>query len=227
MQNHENHKFTQLWKEKGYYILLSLCILAVGVSGYFFITGAMDEQEAVQESLSVPVTIEEPREAPAKEPEQPKKTTTKPASAETELVEAPAPELPLTVMPVSGTVSRDYAMDHLTYHATTQDWRVHTGVDLSAQLGDTVKAAKAGTVTAVYDDEYYGTTVVIQHEGGFTTHYCSLAAETQVVSGDIVTAGQPLGTVGGTALLEAAEEPHLHFEVYHNGEPTDPAGFLY
>ena len=52
MQNKEPNKFTRLWKEKGYYILLALCVAAVGVSGYFFITGAMEEKQSLQESLS-------------------------------------------------------------------------------------------------------------------------------------------------------------------------------
>lgn len=232
MQNDKSNKFTRMWKEKGYYIILSLCIVAVGVSGYFFITGAREEQA----SLSVPVTVEKPADektpvtttTPAEEKttEQPKPEQSAPASAETELTDASAEE-PLAVMPVNGSVTQDYAMDHLTYHATTQDWRVHNGVDLSAAVGSTVKAARAGTVTAVYEDEYYGTTVVIQHDNGYTSHSCNLAAETQVAAGDLVAAGDVIGTIGQTALIETAEEPHLHFEVYQNGEPVDPAGFLY
>ena len=118
-------------------------------------------------------------------------------------------------------------MDHLTYNATTQDWRVHNGVDLAAPLGQEVRAAKSGTVSAVFEDEYYGYTVVVQHEGGYASHYCNLEEAPAVVAGDTVTAGQVLGTVGSTALIEAAEEPHLHFEVYLNGESVNPAGFLY
>ena len=236
MQNKEPNKFTRLWKEKGYYILLALCVAAVGVSGYFFITGAMEEKQSLQESLSVPVTVEKPKT---------ENKTGKPASTQTGQTETAAPQAesepasaqaavsdpvedqPLTVLPVNGAVTQDYAMDHLTYHATTQDWRVHNGVDLAADLGAGVKAAKAGTVSAVYEDDYYGTTVVIQHDGGYTSHYCNLADQALVAVGDTVRAGDTIGTVGQTALLETGEEPHLHFEVYHDGEPTNPAGFLY
>jgi len=219
MQHNEPNKFARLWKEKGYYILLSLCVVAVGVSGYFFLTGASEEQQAVQESLSVPVTVEEV-------PEEPKKPQTRPAVSEVKPVEIPV-EAPLTVMPVSGNVTRDYAMEQLTYNATTRDWRVHNGVDLAAAVGSEVKAAKAGTVTAVYEDEFLGATVVIGHDGGYTTHYSNLAADPMVAAGDTVAAGDVIGLIGQTALIETAEEPHLHFEVYANGEPTNPAGFLY
>ena len=203
------------------------------MSGYLFLTGAAEENRAVeQSSLSVPATIEEPETArtPAK-PSNENGTTppvTAPASGEAELVEdLPAAAETTTVLPVSGSVVQDYAMDRLAYNATTQDWRVHNGVDLAAELGQPVKAARAGTVTAVYDDEYLGTTVVIQHDGGYTSHYCNLAAEPAVSAGETVETGAVIGTIGGTALLETADEPHLHFEVYLDGAPTDPAGFLY
>ena len=234
MQNNEsNNKFARFMKTKGYYILLSLCLVAVGVSGYLFVSGAMEEQQAVEQSLSVPAEVEtlteDTEQLPAQtaEPVIGSDSETETASAEAEVTEPVQGTFEETVMPVSGTVVQDYAMDHLSYNATTQDWRVHNGVDLAAPLGQEVKAAQSGTVTAVYEDEYLGTTVVVQHEGGYTSHYCNLAAELPVAAGDTVTAGQVLGAIGDTALIEVAEEPHLHFEVYHDGEPVDPAGFLY
>ena len=69
--------------------------------------------------------------------------------------------------------------------------------------------------------------MVLQHAGGWSSRYCGLAKEPSVTAGDTVEAGQVLGTVGTTALVETAQEPHLHFEVYCDGEPADPAGFLY
>lgn len=222
MQQHEsNGKFANFWKTKGYYALLGLCAVAVAVSGYVFVRDAAAEQEAVQQSLSTPVTLPETSVSDNLEelPVQQDQTE--------ETLEPVQDILPETVMPVSGTVIRDYAMDHLTYNATTQDWRVHNGVDLAAPLGQAVGAARAGTVTAVYDDDYYGVTVVVQHEDGYTTHYAGLAEGPAVSAGDTVAAGQTIGIVGATALIESAQEPHLHFEVCRNGEPMDPAGFLY
>ena len=164
--------------------------------------------------------------APAPDTRTPVEQQTQTAAAEEE--SAPVAQLmEETVLPVSGTVQQDYAMDRLVYNATTRDWRVHNGVDLSAPLGQDVKAARAGTVTAVYEDDAYGVTVVVQHDGGWSSHYCGLAQELSVAAGDTVTAGQTLGTIGTTATVEIAQEPHLHFEVYCNGEPADPAGFLY
>ena len=222
MQNNQSNPMKRLWKDKGYYILLGLCLLVVGVSGYFFVTGALHEKEAAREVLSIPVTAEEPKQqkhpAESKETAQPEPAP----KAETVLEEAPA-----VVLPVNGAVLQDHAMDRLVYSATTKDWRVHNGVDLAAEVGQTVWAARAGQVAAVYTDDYYGTTVELEHDGGYTSRYSNLAENTAVSVGDTVSAGTVIGTVGATALIESASESHLHFEVYQGGEAVDPAGFLY
>ena len=222
----------QFWKDNGYYILLGLCVVAVGVSGYFFVTGALRETGQTQEVLSIPATVNEQEERTAQTPSRTAQSPAQEAEASDETsaqspvesVMAPVPEV---VLPVSGAVLQDHAMDRLIYQETTRDWRVHNGVDLAAEPGQDVKAARAGTVTAVYADEYYGTTVVLEHENGYTSHYCNLAETTLVAAGDRVSAGQTIGTIGATALIESASESHLHFEVYQNGEPVDPASFLY
>ena len=222
MQKDHFNKFSKLWKDKGYYILLGLCVVAVGVSGYFFLDGARQEQAA----LSVPATVVEPEKTPQTRP------TTKPAQP-TQSVSAPAAEPVVqtveseeTVLPVNGQIIRPYAADRLTYHPTTRDWRVHTGVDLAAEAGASVAAAKAGTVTAIYEDEAFGTTVVILHNEDYTTHTGNLGEELSVAAGDKVSAGDIIGTVGTTALQETADPAHVHFEVYKDGQPTDPVAFL-
>ncbi len=233
MQNHESHSFKRLWKDKGYYILLGLCVVAVGVSGYFFVTGALKESNEAQEVLSIPATVEDPAEEPSQTPaktDKPTQQLEKLPSEETvskqPVQEAVKPAEPEVVLPVSGAVLQDHAMDRLVYHATTQDWRVHNGVDLAAEVGQPVKAARAGTVSAVYEDDFYGMTVVIDH-GDYTAHYCNLALNPAVAAGDSVSAGMVIGMVGNTALLESASASHLHFSVYRDGEPVDPASFLY
>lgn len=232
MQNHESHSFKRLWKDKGYYILLGLCVVAVGVSGYFFVTGALKESKEAQEVLSIPTTVDEPVEKPAQPPaktELPAQQVQQPAeeaAAKQPAAETAKPQEPMVVLPVSGEVLQDHAMDHLVYHTTTQDWRVHNGVDLAAEIGQPVKAARAGTVSAVYEDDFYGMTVAITH-GDYTAHYCNLAPNPNVAAGDSVSAGTVIGMVGSTALLESGSAGHLHFEVFRGNEPVDPASFLY
>ncbi len=233
MQNHDSHSFKRFWKDKGYYILLGLCVLAVCVSGYFFISGALKETNEAQEVLSIPTTVEEPAEKPAQTPaktdtpaQQKEQQPAEETAAKQPAEETVTPAEPMVVLPVNGDVLQNHAMDRLVYHATTQDWRVHNGVDLAAEVGEPVKAARAGTVSAVYEDDFYGMTVVITH-GDYTAHYCNLALNPMVAAGDPVAAGTVIGVVGNTALLESASASHLHFEVFRGGEPVDPASFLY
>ncbi len=215
MQNNERKHNNS----KGYYILLAALVLVAGISGYIFLSDAEPTADMPRPELSVPVETTEPAVPESKVPAK-----TDPEGEKT----VPTLGMPeRTVMPVSGDVLQSYAMDSLSFNTTTKDWRVHGGVDLSAELGQDVCAARSGTVMAVYEDNYYGMTVVLQHEDGYTTSYCGLTAEPSVAAGEDVAAGQVLGQVGGTALIETAMEPHLHFEVCKNGDPIDPAGFLY
>ena len=87
-------------------------------------------------------------------------------------------------------------------------------------------AAADGVVYTTYTDDAMGTTVVIRHEGGYTTVYSSLSEELAVKAGDTVKLGQTIGTVGSTALLENALSPHVHFSVTYQDVPMDPAEFL-
>ena len=68
--------------------------------------------------------------------------------------------------------------------------------------------------------------MVIRHDGGYTTRYCSLATEVAVSAGQEVSMGQAIGTVGTTALMENALGDHVHFSVTKDDEPVDPAVFL-
>lgn len=205
-------------KSKGFYILLAMCVLAIGVSGYFFLSDAALEQEQMTAGLSVPNRAQPDEQQPEQQPQ------TQESSQEAEPAQA---QVENTVMPVTGQVLQQYAVEALSYNATTRDWRTHGGVDLAAEQGSEVVAARAGTVMAVYDDAYLGMTVALQHADGYTTSYSGLAEQVPVAAGEQVQAGQCIGTIGEGALIEAALESHLHFEVARNGESVDPAGFLY
>ena len=99
-------------------------------------------------------------------------------------------------------------------------------MDIAAQAGTAVGAAADGTVYTVYEDETMGMTVVISHDGGYTTKYASLDENLTVKAGDTVTVGQTIGYVGCTALFESALGEHVHFSVTCDGTTVDPASFL-
>ena len=213
--SNKNRKFSA----KGYYIALVLCAAAIGVSGYFYFrdagTDTPDISAAVTQEATLPVAVTQP--VAQLEPEE----------AEDVPQVATTPEMPLkTAAPLEGEPVAPYAMECLSYNETTRDWRTHAGMDLAADAGTAVKAAADGEVYTVYEDETMGTTVVIRHEGGYTTHYASLSQDVAVKVGDHVTLGQTIGAVGSSALLESALGDHVCFRVTRNGEPMDPAEFL-
>ena len=214
MQNNNKPRgFRSFVKEKGYYIVLLLCAVAVGVSGYFLLSS---RNEATPEETPVIATIA-PTVAASERPSTVMQNPTAPSTAGT---------APSTVQkPVAGEELTAFAADHLAYNETTRDWRTHEGIDLSAAQGEAVVAAADGTVHAVYEDKSLGMTVVLTHGDGYTTHYSNLAEDVAVSVGDAVTAGTTLGTVGATANTETAIAPHLHFAVYHSNAPVDPAEF--
>ena len=232
------------WKklqDKGYYIVLTLCVLAIGISGYIFVSTAIRQAEDPDANRSSPVTADKLPEEPAagsKPTAGPGEEA--PAQLPVSQPEAPAaPALPtlaerdeqlrqealkLAVPPLQGEVIQTFSMDSLSYNETTRDWRLHDAVDIAAQ--GQVRAVMAGTVTEIYEDEGLGATLVITHDGGYETRYSNLSADMAVTVGTQVAPGDVIGAVGDTALWEAGSVSHLHFQVRLNGEPVDPTEFL-
>lgn len=87
----------------------------------------------------------------------------------------------------------------------------HGGVDLTAPLGTSVLATGDGTVAFAGQQGAYGNLVVINHAEGLQTRYAQLD-RLQVQTGQTVTRGQAIGTVGATG-RPSSKESHLHFEV--------------
>ncbi len=100
--------------------------------------------------------------------------------------------------------------------------RMHYGVDLAASPGRLVSSAAPGWVVRAGWTGGYGIMVEVRHPGDITTRYSHLSA-VLCGPGDAVDAGQPLGLVGSTGL---ATGPHLHFEVWRGGEPSNPLPWL-
>ena len=203
---------------KGYYIALILCAAVIGITSYVVSRNNNDtpSQEAVEASASlsqdVPVLATTPR-VPTPTADRGENQTSQ-------------PKVLTTASPVAGQEVFGYAMEALSYNQTTRDWRTHNGVDIAAEAGTEVMAAADGQVYTTYEDETLGYTVVIRHEGGYTTHYSSLSEDLQVQAGDTVKLGDVIGTVDSTALVETALGPHVHFSVTYQDVPMDPADFL-
>ena len=205
---------------RGYYIALALCLAAVGTIGYF----ALRER---------PVTVKQQEPAPTLDIQPaPTQPVVKPAPVvipepepQPEINE-PAELLPQVVSPLDGTTVTVFSMTELLYDTTMADWRTHDGIDVQAEEGAAVKTAAGGTVQSVTDDELMGTTVVIDHEGGYSTRYSSLQKDVPVTSGQQVVAGEVIGRVGTTSAAESQMGPHLHFSVSRDGAVIDPRDYV-
>ena len=215
---------------KGYYIALILCAAAIGITGYVYYRNANNTQTQLQEPVSDAAVSNQPQEDVAVVATQPQPTQgtieVKPAATDPATAPTQGKSSLKTGAPVAGQTVAAYAMDCLSYNETTRDWRVHAGVDIGAEEGTEVCAAADGTVYTTYNDDTMGMTVVIRHEGGYTTQYSSLAEELKVSAGDTVKLGQAIGCVGSTALVETAIGPHVHFSVTYRDASMDPAEFL-
>jgi murein DD-endopeptidase MepM/ murein hydrolase activator NlpD len=101
--------------------------------------------------------------------------------------------------------------------------RMHEGIDIDGYTGQPIVASKAGTVISSGDaGDGYGTKVVIDHGGGFTTLFGHMS-RLGTSGGASVSQGQVIGYVGCTG---SCTGDHLHFEIRVNGGPQDPLGYL-
>ena len=119
----------------------------------------------------------------------------------------------------SGRLTSEFGLRRTPFSQSPQH---HRGIDLCAPLGQQVLAPADGVVTQAttqyHKGKTYGTVVIIDHGAQgqtFFSHLHSLA----VAKGQQVKRGALIGTVGNTGQSTA---PHLHFEIWLNGEAVDP-----
>ena len=236
---------------KGFYVVVLLCVAAVGISGWYLVrsmtgeegeplapvtaTAPVEEASSAQNVENGPVSAPAEIAAPSLLPDAAEKATepvTEPVTPTP--VEEPEKSDRLTVneaplvytWPVKGEVVTGHSLEDLVFDETMGDWRVHTGVDIAAAQGTKVLATAAGTVSAVDQHDLLGTTVVIDHGQGMVSCYSNLQGVPTVEVGDSVYTGSIIGSVGNTAISESAAVSHLHFELMKEGTAVDPLEYL-
>ncbi len=154
-------------------------------------------------------------------------TDSTPSDTTPPVTDPPAPVvgvLPEFVSPAVGVVAKGHDTTVAVYSLTMNDWRIHTGIDIACALSDEVVAAADGVVRSVVSDPMMGTTVILDHEGEGVTIYRNLATVLPegIKAGASVKQGQVIAAVGDTAMIEGADEPHLHFEMQIKGVSVNP-----
>ena len=107
-------------------------------------------------------------------------------------------------------------------HPITGVYKLHTGVDISASIGDLFIAANDGVVAKAEYNTAYGNMVLINHGGGVSTLYAH-GSEILVEIGQEVKRGDPILKVGSTGYSTG---PHAHFEVRINGQYVNPIPYI-
>jgi len=127
-------------------------------------------------------------------------------------------------------IPETYTIDLTGFHMPTPStkitspfgprWRrMHNGLDLKVNIGDTIVAAFDGKVRVVkYERRGYGKYVVIRHDNGLETVYGHLSKQL-VEDNQLVKAGEPIGLGGNTGRSTGS---HLHFETRFLGIAINP-----
>lgn len=99
----------------------------------------------------------------------------------------------------------------------------HPYIDVASTKGSIVSSVLDGTIISAGWTDDAGYAIQIQHSNDLVSiykHNSKLLKKT----GDKVTAGTPISLVGDTGSLSTG--PHLHFELWHKGEPIDPSKYI-
>ena len=100
--------------------------------------------------------------------------------------------------------------------------QLHAGIDLVAEMGAPILAAREGLVIWSGWKGGYGKLVILRHANGYETYY-GHALELLVTEGQQVAQGQVIARVGASG---DATAPHLHFEVRYDGSVRNPQRYL-
>lgn len=128
-------------------------------------------------------------------------------------------------------IPESYTVDLTGFHMPTPSTRItspfgprwrrmHNGLDLKVNIGDTIVAAFDGKVRVVkYERRGYGNYIVVRHDNGLETVYGHLSKQL-VEPNQLVKAGEPIGLGGNTGRSTGS---HLHFETRFLGIAINPA----
>ena len=122
--------------------------------------------------------------------------------------------------PVNGPMGSPFGMRR---HPILGYMRMHKGTDYRAAYGSPIFAVTDGRVIFAGRHGGHGNFVKLDHGGGLGTGYAHMS-RIAVGSGAYVRRGQVIGYVGSTGLSTG---PHLHYEMYRNGQVVNPGSVRY
>ena len=123
--------------------------------------------------------------------------------------------------PVMGNIIMNYSMDHTIYFATLMQYKCNPAVILDAEVGTEVKAAAAGVVTNIEENEETGLTVTMDIGDNYSIVYGQLA-DVNLKVGDMVQEGAVFAQVSEPSKYYSVEGSNLYFMVKEKDETINP-----
>lgn len=121
-----------------------------------------------------------------------------------------------TLLPVKGILTQDFQ---------SSGWfgpKRHTGIDIVAKKGTVIRAAGSGTIIFANWTYDLGNLVIINHGNGLFSYYGHNQRILKPEKG-FVEKGEPIALLGTSG---NSSGPHLHFEIWKDGEPVDPKDYV-
>ena len=130
------------------------------------------------------------------------------------------------VKPIDGEVQKIYSKDKVIYSKTLELWKTHEGIDIKANENAIVKSIEKGTIEKIYDDSFYGKTIVIDHGQGYKSSYSNLSEDIFVKEKQVIAKLTKIGKIGKTAIGEIKDDSHLHFALIKNNVIIDTSSIF-
>ena len=203
MKNKEKAKPTKK-KVLMYYLILAACLLVIAAVTIGVVFG-------IRANNSGDITLDVPKEEePPKEDEPPVEDT----SSKYEFI-----------TPVKDVVLRH--AHNFDYNATMDYYRMHRGMDFTANEGTDVLACVDGVITEIItNNDMYGAIIKVSHANDIETVYKFVVPSSNLKVGSTVNRGDTIATVAKATGVEVAEGDHLHLEVFQKGKSVDPDNYL-
>lgn len=157
------------------------------------------------------IETDRPRERAAVQRSQQEASPLRSPPLQTVVVERHAVVFPV-IIPAEGYITRGFSAEQR-----------HYGIDVAGKSGTIVNAAADGHVVFAGWTSDDGNKIILTHAGGFLTVYKHNQSLLTSVNA-FARRGEPIAQLGNTG--ETSAGPHLHFEVWKDGTPVDPAQYI-
>lgn len=127
--------------------------------------------------------------------------------------------------PVQGSIIMPYDMESTVYYSTLNEYKCNPGIVIQSTKGTAIKAAAAGVITAIDEDDELGVCINQAIGNGYIATYGQIV-NPEVAAGDYVEAGQTIAYVNSPTRYYTKEGDNVYFGIAKDGETVDPLNFI-